>query len=170
MRVTNRGEVKMASQSSESDESAKRFKLKKNFSSEASKLLKTNQMAPLPPYAQEKSPVEESLNKKNMTVTEVMKMIEKYRKMHDQLDRQLDEVYQKSGFTPRQIQDYLANPNNFNEQEWERIQKKRQEFEKSFNVKKEGGLAKPLLNQQFKETKPRRTKNVGVRRNWIEVR
>jgi hypothetical protein len=164
----------MADQSNIFDESSKRFSGKNKQSSKSDKLLNTKKMAPPPPYAQDKLPTEqeEALNLDNITVTGVLRMIEKYRKMHDKVERQLDEVYQKTGFTPTQIKDYLSNPNNFNKNEWERIQKKHLEFENSFNIKKdENSLIRSMSTHEKKESKPsHRSKNGRGRKNWIEVR
>jgi len=142
---------------------------KKRSKSKSDKLLKTNEMAPLPPFAQDRKALdnEEIFDPEVMTVSDVLRMIEKYRKMHDNVERQLDYIYQRTGLSPKQIEDYLSNPNNFTHMEWEKIKREHEAFEHSFKVKKNKETSSPNKIENVKE---RKTKTMGSRRNWIPVR
>jgi hypothetical protein len=108
-----------------------------------------------------------------MTMSDVEKMIKKVREMHDEIDRKLDDIFQKSGWSTKQIKTYLDNPNNFSPEEWERVQYERKTLIKS--LKTEGDLEKEeSQSNQPKPTeggsKERRGKMIGARRNWIPMR
>lgn len=109
---------------------------------------------------------------------EISQMIEKMRNMHDDLARKLDDTYQKTGLTPKYIDSFLANPNNFDNKQWEKIQQRRQELMRTIGTKindASEGLASPINVQQKKESgitteKERKSKTIGARRNWIQMR
>lgn len=105
---------------------------------------------------------------------DLQEMMAKMKKMHDELDRKLDEAYQKTGWTHQGIKNYLENPNNFRDFEWDRVQRERkgllsqiwkslgndasERFQKS-EKKKEGDKA----------AKGRKGKTLGGRRKWIPM-
>lgn len=111
-----------------------------------------------------------------MTVKDVERMISSVRQLHDEIDRKLDEIYQKSGWSPKYIQTYLDNPNNFTREEWERVQQERQNFLNSLKTEKELAMAPTSKTKSQREreaaqsTKERRGKTIGARRNWIPMK
>lgn len=115
----------------------------------------------------------EELDPNVMTVSDVEKMIVRVREMHDEIDRKLDDIFQKSGWSTKQIKMYLDNPNNFSHEEWERIQKERKNLLNTLKTDSE------LEKEQSQSSKPkepevsgkeRRGKMIGARRNWIPMR
>ncbi|CUI15714.1 conserved hypothetical protein [Candidatus Protochlamydia naegleriophila] len=111
-----------------------------------------------------------------MTLKDVERMISNVRQLHDEIDRKLDEIYQKSGWSPKYIETFLDNPNNFTREEWERVQLERQNFLNSLKTEKELAMAPATKtkSQQDRETlqstKERRGKTIGARRNWIPMK
>jgi hypothetical protein len=106
-------------------------------------------------------------------LNDALNMIGYYKKKHDEITRQLNEVYQQTGVTQSYIESFLNNPSNFETKEWERIQRQRQALMKSFGlgaeiqqIKKEKKHAKPAESTRMKE----RRKTVGARRKWIPMR
>lgn len=92
-------------------------------------------------------------------------------KSSDNLKKQLDEIFLKTGMTPQMITDYLNNPNNFSPYEWPKIQKKREQLqEKIWQMlgykSKENASAKKLI----KSSKDRKGKTLGARKNWMPMR
>jgi hypothetical protein len=114
-------------------------------------------------------------NPASIKLKDVDDIVGRLHEMHDDIEKKLDLIYQKTGLTPKYIKDYLANPNNFNTTEWERVQKERQALlgslmgaikidetpeEKADNAQKESD----------KSNKERRGKMIGTRKNWIPMR
>ncbi|MBA2368566.1 MAG: hypothetical protein H0V82_06040 [Candidatus Protochlamydia sp.] len=115
----------------------------------------------------------EELDPNVMKLSDVEKMITTVRQMHDEIDRKLDDIFQKSGWSTKQIKMYLDNPNNFSAEEWERIQKERKTLLNSIKTDTD------LENEKNQSNKPkepegpgkeRRGKMIGARRNWIPMR
>lgn len=111
----------------------------------------------------------------SIKLKDVDQVIVRVREMHDEIEKKLEAIYQKTGLTPKYVRDYLANPNNFNSFEWDRIQKNRQELLGSLlgSTKVEETQeqkAKSAEKATEKSTKERRGKMVGTRKNWIPIR
>jgi hypothetical protein len=114
----------------------------------------------------------ERLDPDQMTLTDAMDMISKTKVLHDEIDKKLDEIFQKTGWSTKQIKMHLDNPNNFTSEEWERVQKERQKLLNSLKTEQElkapeKGELKP--EQATKLNKERRSKTIGARRNWISM-
>lgn len=111
-----------------------------------------------------------------MTLKDVELMISRVRQLHDEIDRKLDEIYQKSGWSPKYIETFLDNPNNFTREEWEKVQLERQNFLDSLKTEKELAMAPAAKTKSQKDretsqsTKERRGKTIGARRNWIPMK
>lgn len=102
---------------------------------------------------------------------EIQSMITTMRQYHDEIERKLDDAYQKTGLDARSVRNYLDNPNNFSKEEWERVQIQRKE--KLENIAKQiGGQAPSSITrsatQMAKSDKGK--KNPGARRNWMPMR
>ncbi|MCE2982513.1 MAG: hypothetical protein LW832_02990 [Parachlamydia sp.] len=115
----------------------------------------------------------EEFNPAVMTVTDVQNMIGKAKQLHDEIDRHLDDLFQKSGWSIKQIRTYLDNPNNFSSADWEKIQGERKRLLNSLKTDKEMAEApnedlKPPSSEP--QSKERRSKMIGARRNWIPMR
>lgn len=95
------------------------------------------------------------------------------RDLRDELNRKLEELYQKAGWDPANIKDYLNNPSNFSQDQWQLIQsQKKQLLNKIWgNIGKEGlDLQQKMLEAgQQKTTKSRKSKGGGARRQWIQM-
>lgn len=124
------------------------------------------------------SPPAHTASKKSFPLdAEIHVMIEKMRKMHDEINRKLDETYQLTGLDPRFIKNYLNNPNNFQTDEWDRVQKERKARLSSVieHLKAEmrsKSIDSNRIGQKEMQaiTKERRSKTLGSRRNWISMR
>jgi hypothetical protein len=101
---------------------------------------------------------------------EIRQMIEKMRKMHDDIEVKLDEVYQKSGLNAQKVKDFLENPNNFQTEEWGRVQEKRKKLLTQIGIDSKQILSQSAQEQAEKAGKDRKTKMLGARRNWIPMR
>lgn len=138
------------------------------------------------PLPNSKSTFEESLSRNheetdsNKSSQEIYQMIDKMVKIHDEIERKLDDAFQKSGLTPKYIETYLSNPSNFNNAQWDSIQKKREQLlsqvGKKVNEASESlvspikAISKAEEKTTDKTEKERKTKMIGSRRNWIPIR
>lgn len=107
---------------------------------------------------------------------EIKEMVDRMRKMHDEIALKLDDAYQQTGFTPGFIKNYLNNPNNFPSSEWERVQKERKALLSSVCEElKKGIRSTPIESNRLTQkelsnlAKERRSKTLGARRNWIPM-
>ncbi|WP_213105461.1 hypothetical protein [Candidatus Protochlamydia amoebophila] len=107
-----------------------------------------------------------------MTLSDVENMISKVKILHDEIDRKLDDIFQKSGWTSKQIKTYLDNPNNFTVDEWEKVQRDRQKLMNTLKTGKDlqaASISSVQTEQNSKLTRERRGKTIGARRNWISM-
>lgn len=131
-----------------------------------------------PPPSAPPVPKTQPSPKSSISDLEIYEMIEKIKNMHDDLEQKLDKAYQITGLEPRFIKNYLNNPNNFKNDEWERVQKERQALltsilgdikqgtqSSSFKISRSGQKEDHSLND-----KDRRSKTIAARRHWIPMR
>lgn len=156
------------------------FPAKKAEKSKAEKSLKDAQMPPLPFAHQINKGNAEPKNKDAaVTVSEALEQIKLMQKFCDDIEKQLDEVYRLTGWTPQFLEAYFKNANNFSPEEWERVNKERQELMSSImlpqDLEKEKEIAKKIAkphetDMDPKTAKERRKKGAGMRRNWLPMR
>jgi len=133
---------------------------------------KKKKSPPSPPKAR---PSKETAPKEPKTVrrldSEIQNLIDKMRKMHEEIEVKLDEAYQQSGLDPSSIKNYLDNPNNFKPTEWEGVQMERKSRLESIAKQIGAQISSPLVKTAKEISKTDRTrKTLGVRRNWISMR
>lgn len=108
------------------------------------------------------------------TVEDLATILDKAKNLYDEINRQLEIVYTKSGWTPEQIEKYLNNPNNFDAEKWQFIQSQRHLLQSDIWKKlgKEEKEVKKIESTKAKEqsAKDRRGKTLGGRKHWIPVR
>lgn len=107
----------------------------------------------------------------NITDDQLAEMFERAKKMRTEIEEKLQEVYDKTGLTRKQVETYMNNPKNFSIQEWQNIQIGRKDWE---------GRLYGLIGQEYKEkrqkavqdqsSKERKGKTLGARKNWIPMR
>lgn len=102
-------------------------------------------------------------------------MLNKVKDMHDQLEKSLEKVYEKLGWTSNYVKDFLDNPNNFDPKQWEQIQKQRQILRsgvwQGIGEEDERKMKSTAKQKEMDKTiKERKGKTMGARRNWISVR
>ena len=149
-------------------------------SQKAEKSLKEAEMPPLPFAHQINKGNGEPKNKNAVvTVSEALEQIKLMQKFCDEIEKQLDEVYRLTGWTPQFLEAYFKNANNFSPEEWERVNKERQELMASImlpqDLQKEEEKAKKIAKPHESVTdtniaKERRKKGAGMRRNWLPMR
>ena len=101
-------------------------------------------------------------------------------KLHDKIAANVDEILQKTGWTPKYLESYLSNPNNFNSVQWEALNKERKSLMDSIktpaDLKKDEEERKKRPQTQMNTpddpslAKERRKKSMGARRNWMPIR
>ncbi len=101
---------------------------------------------------------------------ELRKEFQRLSKLSKGLDEDLENLYSKSGLTPKQISDFLDNPKNFSGAQWELIQKEREKYNKK--IYKAAGkevAEKEEKKQQKKKSGKQRKKFLGKRRGWLQM-
>lgn len=108
---------------------------------------------------------------------EIQSMLTRMRSIHDEIESQLETTYQKFGYDPNFIKSFVANPNNFNSDQWKRIQSGRKSFLHSiWSAIAEESQGIEELQEKYKKkaldktAKERKGKLLGARRNWIPIR
>lgn len=106
---------------------------------------------------------------------EIAHMIQDMRKKQDEIERALDEVLQKTGWTRRYLKTYLSNPNNFDNESWENLQRQQKDLMSKVKTPKDLRIEKQSQvegkgSEDQKSNKERRTKTGGIRRNWLPMR
>jgi len=92
-------------------------------------------------------------------------------KMRREIQRKIEEIYEKSGVSQKELEDYLSNPNNFNQAEWTRVQANRDRFlEKIWQAVGKDKKKKIVLKEKKKQTKKRKGKMLGHRKGWLPMR
>lgn len=108
-----------------------------------------------------------SLSTGNPELDERLKIFEK---SHDDLKKQIDDIFLQSGMTQKTITDYLNNPNNFSSTQWALIQQQREQLQEKI-WKMVGKKYKQIFTakQQAKSSKERKGKTLGARKNWMPM-
>ena len=147
----------------------------KSTSIKEEKILKDTRPPPLP-FAHLEEVIQSSkISSVEFESKDMSKIIEHYRGVHDEIERKLDEAYQGMGWSTKSIETFLNNPNNFEGDEWNRIQRERDALMKSLKTKRdleiEEKTGKSLTPKKTgQDAKDLRSKTVGARRNWISMR
>lgn len=121
--------------------------------------------APMPPLPFAKD-IKKVQTESSLTTGEMIKKIDEMLKSHDKLFRQLEDVFQKIGWTSRYLEEFFANPNNFSEGEWERYNREREAFMNSLDLP----LKPPKKALSQDSPKQHSRKKAATRRNWLPMR
>jgi hypothetical protein len=103
---------------------------------------------------------------------EINGMLNKMYRMQENIQTKLNEAYDKSGISASQIKNFLNNPSNFSPDIWQKIQGQRDVLEKQI-----GDVLKNYARKTKKgyapgstvNSKERKSKTLGARRNWIPM-
>lgn len=92
-------------------------------------------------------------------------------KIHNEIEKKLDDVYSQSTFSKKSITDYLDNPNNFNSLQWAQIEKRRQEFQDQiWSILGKKQKDKAMKKSEGKLAKEGKGKTLGSRKKWMPMR
>lgn len=144
----------------------------------APKSLKDAPMPPLPFAHQIQK--DEPIKKKDESIGGLLKQVDEMFGIHDKIARMLDEILQKTGWSPKYLESYLSNPNNFTPVQWESINKDKkalmdsillpEDLKKEEEARKKRPLSAVDAPNDPNLAKERRKKNIGARRNWMPMR
>ena len=127
-----------------------------------------------------KVPLEElgdSVKRNNASNKEVFEMLNKMKRMHRDIELKLEESYQNLGYNPKTLRQFLENPDNFSNEQWEKIQVQRSGIIKKLENQLQISFdivslpTEQISTKVFEKTeKERKSKTRGARRNWISMR
>lgn len=101
---------------------------------------------------------------------DVIQKLQKMQEKHTKLVGQIEEIFQKSGVDPKELERYCENPSNFTPIQWTRVQERKEEIETSIT-----GMSRENLRKSKDEkaktqvTKERRGKTLGSRKKWLDM-
>lgn len=117
---------------------------------------------PPPANVQQKTPTE--------TIQSVNATIKKIFEMQEELKTKLEDIYEKTGLSRKEIEDFLKNPKNFPPGKWEQIQKDRALLEEKIQAIIGVDKKHVAKQEESKLSKDRKGKLLGGRKNWIPIR
>ena len=127
---------------------------------------------PLPPlpfaHHIKEEPEKKERNKDSMSLEDALGIIQKMRKTHDDINRQVEEVYQQMGWTPNYIKMFLDNPNNFDSKQLNYITKERESLMRTFKLPNESQEATKGASKKPGKKSSGRT--AAARRQWIPMK
>ena len=107
-----------------------------------------------------------SINLPKLTREELEKLIQDVYHQHDKFERQLDELYRKSGFSPASINQFLENPQNLTPTQQKVLEERKNRLQKELSRAKHHQAGKP---KEETETAKRKGKTLGGRKGWISM-
>lgn len=98
-------------------------------------------------------------------------IIQRTQEKLDELNERAELLYKKLGMTPEEVEAYGSNPNNFSPEQWQALQKVRQEAEnfKTRAYESLGQKAKEKDKEQKALGKTRGPHRFGKKKNWIPL-
>lgn len=105
-----------------------------------------------------------------LTDEEIGDFFVKAQKYHDDLDKQINAIYEASGMSQEQFLEYIDNKSNFTELEWTQIQQMRERHEKEIESKLPKEFKKLEKKKAIaKKKKKLHGKQIGYKKKWLEM-
>lgn len=101
---------------------------------------------------------------------EVNSMFKRIDTLQKDLEKKLEDLYEKGGISHKELETYLINPDNFTKEEWQRVHKNRDRFLNLIwgGIGKEKKKAQAVKKEK-KAAKKRKRKTLGSRKGWIRM-
>jgi hypothetical protein len=97
-------------------------------------------------------------------------MLKRLRHMDTDLQKKMQRICELSGMTKKEVERYVENPNNFNESQWQKMQKQKEQLEEQiFTVIGIKAKKRMLKKKKMKIVKGHRGKTLGGRKGWIQM-
>lgn len=104
---------------------------------------------------------------------ETRRLLDEMQEMQNRVDDLLRQVKEKTGMSLNEVAAFLGNPKNFNPEEWEKIKKRKADFEKSFlgsvKAKTETKAKKGIGSVVEKASATKKVKPPSARRKWLPM-
>lgn len=102
---------------------------------------------------------------------DLKKMFDRIYSYHDEVEKMLDEAYKQTGLSPSQVESLIGNPNNFPQQTYDIIVKRKEEMTKQIEEWTKLGPAekKKKLKKSPDSDKTRKGKTLGARKKWLQM-
>lgn len=108
------------------------------------------------------------------TDEEAQLLIAQMKKIHDDINDQLESIFRRTGWTMKDIQTYLDDPAHFTHEEWKLLQANRlamlTPLADAMGKKPDELQKRQRELSEKKASKERRGRTVGSRRNWLSTR
>lgn len=111
---------------------------------------------------------------KNNQDPETAEMMQKIKEMKQDLQNKIDFIQKKGGMLGQNFQNYINNPKNFNDIQWQEIQKAKQmlgdKIWKAIGAPIEQETDAPPSAPPVPHSGSRKAKTLGVRKKWIPIK
>ncbi|KAF3362200.1 hypothetical protein PHSC3_001267 [Chlamydiales bacterium STE3] len=109
--------------------------------------------------------------KNDPPIDDVSQAFEKMKKLHNELNKEIDKAFQISGRDPREVDEYFNEASNFSSKEWISLQERKESLEQHISGLSSSELKeKKKKKQTLKMSKDRKSKTLGARKNWLFIR
>lgn len=131
----------------------------------AAKNLKETPRAPIP----DSDPPKTDLSQIRTKDPEIRDMMKKIHAMRQDLQNKMENIYKHSGLTPESLKNFLDNPKNFAQKDWEFIQQNKNILEEKV-WETLGEELKPITRYVRENVAgERKGKTLGARKKWIPM-
>ncbi len=86
----------------------------------------------------------------------------------DDLNQKSEEILAQTGMTREELESYGANPDNFTPEQWEGLQKVKEECEK-FKKNARGIVGEKQLEKTVKKQRKKQTHKFAKKKDWIPL-
>lgn len=101
---------------------------------------------------------------------ELLEIFKKIYSMRDDLEKKFESFYEKSGFSPKELESFFSNPNNFSIEKWEKLQSMRESLENKIQTFVGVPVKSAKNKSKTASAKERKGKTIGARKKWIPMR
>lgn len=86
----------------------------------------------------------------------------------DELNEKAEELYERTGMSREQLEAYASNPNNFTKEQWDALQRVKEEAER-FKRRTREKMSDELLQTSVDAERKKQPGRFGKKKNWIPL-
>jgi DNA-binding transcriptional MerR regulator len=98
-------------------------------------------------------------------------MFDRVYNYHNEVEKKLEEAYKYTGLSPKEVENFIENPDNFPPQGYEIVAKQKEEL---VDKVEEWATHRPTdkkkkMKKKLKSDKSRKGKTLGARKKWLQM-
>ncbi len=110
----------------------------------------------------------DSLTPNDDEVVDYAEAISKTREKLDELNEQAQEIYDEMGMSPEELDAYGSNPDNFTKEQWDALQKVKQECE-GFKQRALSSVDGTAHETKAEPPKKKKKRKLVKRKDWMQL-